>query len=241
MRATASTDRERQMLALWEATVGHDRWQRDDALLGIAAPAPRGLGARNLGLLALRNAIFNRQWSLRSACPACATECEFTVDCVALAEQLGAQPIEQCATIEWQGRSLSARAPTIDDLIAIAGETDSAAAARALLARCLEGADDLAIDDVALDLPAVEGLERHLEALDPAATIAFQLRCVGCGHDWPSLLDVGEALSAELQRAAERTLTEVDALARAYGWTEAEVLQLSPVRRAAYLQLVGAV
>lgn len=236
MRATTPTDRERQVLALWEATVGRDRWQRDDALLGIAAPAPRGLGARNLGLLALRNTIFNRQWSLRSACPACATECEFAVDCVALAEQLGAQPIEQCAAIEWQGRSLTARAPTIDDLIAIAGEADSADAVRALLARCLEGADELAIDG-----PAVEGLERHLEALDPAATIAFQLRCVGCAHEWSSLLDVGEALSAELQRAAERTLTEVDALARAYGWTEAEVLQLSPLRRAAYLQLVEAV
>lgn len=235
MRATASTDRERQVLALWEATVGRDRWQRDDALLGIAAPAPRGLGARNLGLLALRNAIFSRQWSLRSACPACATECEFTVDCVALAEQLGAQPIEPSATIEWQGRSLAARAPTIDDLIAIAGEADSADAARALLVRCLEGTDDLAVDGA-----AVEGLERHIEALDPAATIAFQLHCVGCSHEWSSLLDVGEALSAELQRAAERTLTEVDALARAYGWTEAEVLQLSPVRRAAYLQLVEA-
>lgn len=241
MRATASTDRERQMLALWEATVGRDRWQRDDALLGIAAPAPRGLGARNVGLLALRNTIFNRRWSLRSACPACATECEFTVDCVALAEQLGAQPIEQSTAIEWQGRLLLARAPTIDDLIAIAGKADSDDAARVLLVRCLEGADELAIDGLALDGPAVEELERHLEALDPAATIAFQLCCVGCGHEWSSLLDVGEALAAELQRAAERTLTEVDALARAYGWTEAEVLHLSPVRRAAYIQLVGAV
>lgn len=235
MRATASTDREHEVLALWEATVGRDRWQRDDALLGIAASVPRGLGARNLGLLALRNTIFNRQWPLLSACPACATECEFTVDGVALAEQLGAQPIEQCATLEWQGRSLVARAPTIDDLIAIAGEADSADAARALLARCLEGADDLAIDGA-----AVEGLERHLEALDPAAMITFQLHCVGCAREWSSLLDVGEALTAELQRAAERTLIEVDALARAYGWTEAEVLQLSPVRRAAYLQLVEA-
>ncbi|MGD9881320.1 hypothetical protein [Reyranella sp.] len=210
-------------------------------MLGIAAPALRGLGARNLGLLALRNTIFNRQWSLRSACPACATECEFTVDCVALAKQLGAQPTGQCATIEWEGRSLATRAPTIDDLIAIAGVADSADAARALLARCLESAEGLTIDDLALDGPAVGGLERHLEALDPAATIAFQLHCVGCSHEWSSLLDVGEALSAELQRAAERTLTEVDALARAYGWTEAEVLQLSPIRRAAYLQLVEAV
>lgn len=236
MRATASTDRERQVLALWEATVGRDRWQRDDALLGLATPAPRGLGARNLGLLALRNAYFNRRLPLRSTCPACATECGFTVDCVVLAEQLGAQPLAGSGTIDWQGRSLVVRAPTVDDLMAVAGEADGAASARALLARCLEGADDLALDE-----RTVETLERHLEALDPAATITFQLCCVGCASEWSSLLDIGEALSAELQRAAERTLTEVDALARAYGWTEGEVLQLSPVRRAAYLQLVEAV
>lgn len=235
MRATASADRERQVLALWEETVGLDRWQRDDALLGGEAPAPRGLGARNLGLLGLRNRLFNRRWPLRSACPACATECEFTVDCVSLVDQLGAPPVEQRAVVEWDGRSLSARAPTVDDLIAIAREADSASAARALLLRCLDGATDLPND-----ARAIEGLERHLEALDPAASITFALRCVACTHEWSSLLDVGEALSAELQRAAERTLTEVDALARAYGWTEAEVIRLSPNRRAAYLQLVGA-
>mgnify|MGYP001788484044 CR=1 FL=1 len=40
--------------------------------------------------------------------------------------------------------------------------------------------------------------------------------------------------------AAERVLLDVDALARCYGWTESEVLRLSPTRRAAYLQLAAA-
>jgi hypothetical protein len=235
MPATASTDRERQVLDLWERTVGLDRWQRDDALLGRETPAPRGLGARNLGLLMLRNALFNRRWSLRSTCPACATECEFTVDCVSLAEQLAGHPSEERAIVDWEGRSLTARAPTVDDLIAIAREVDGDSAVRALLVRCLDGASDLPIDDRTID-----GLDARLEALDPAASITFQLHCIACDREWTSPLDVGEALSAELQRAAERTLTEVDALARAYGWTEADVMQLSPVRRAAYLQLVGA-
>jgi hypothetical protein len=43
-----------------------------------------------------------------------------------------------------------------------------------------------------------------------------------------------------LQLAAERLLLDVDALARAYGWSEAQVLALPPLRRAAYLQMVGA-
>jgi hypothetical protein len=41
----------------------------------------------------------------------------------------------------------------------------------------------------------------------------------------------------KVQLAAERLLLDIDTLARAYGWTESDVLRLSPVRRAAYVQM----
>ncbi|HJQ82925.1 MAG TPA: GNAT family N-acetyltransferase, partial [Candidatus Binatia bacterium] len=53
-------------------------------------------------------------------------------------------------------------------------------------------------------------------------------------------LDVGRLLWEKVQIAAERLLLDVDALARAYGWTEREILSLSPGRRAAHLQIVSA-
>src|SRR5206468_730296 len=43
-----------------------------------------------------------------------------------------------------------------------------------------------------------------------------------------------------LPRFAGRLLREVDALARAYGWREPDILALTPWRRDAYLQLVNA-
>ena len=70
--------------------------------------------------------------------------------------------------------------------------------------------------------------------------VSFALECPDCGHRWPAPVDVAEALWMEVQRAAERLLAEIDALARAYGWSEEEIVSLSPVRRAAYLQLVSA-
>ncbi|MGH8445497.1 MAG: hypothetical protein ACREVL_09520, partial [Solimonas sp.] len=57
--------------------------------------------------------------------------------------------------------------------------------------------------------------------------------------EWPALIDIAEALWQELRSRAEKILLEVDALASAYGWSEEQVLALSPVRRAAYLQLAG--
>jgi hypothetical protein len=234
MPSAIPVDRDARVLQLWERAVGLDRWQRDDALLEDAPASPRGLGARNGALLTLRGGLFGRAWTLKSACPACATECEFEIDCQELAANLQGEPAEDGATCDWSGRSLGLRAPTVDDLEAIGRQADRSSAVRALLTRCVVGD----FDPADADDSAIEALGRHIEQLDPGAVVAFQLGCPACRHEWSSVLDPGEAVWAELQRAAERTLVEIGALARAYGWTETEVMRLSPLRRAAYLQLV---
>ncbi len=55
-----------------------------------------------------------------------------------------------------------------------------------------------------------------------------------------SAFDVGALLWEELVAQARGLLAEVHVLARAYGWSEAEVLELSRSRRAAYLAMVAA-
>ena len=235
MSSAASSDREKTILDLWERGAGLDRWRRDDALLAEGGGAPRGLGARNIALLAVRNLLFGGVWNLRCSCPNCAAESEFEVNGVALAEELSRAKTVNAATFEWGGSAVVGRAPTVDDLIAVSTRNDSRAAiARALLERCMEGNVE------ALDLTeaAIEEFGDRIEHLDPAAVIGFDVVCPACTHGWSATLDVGDALWIELRRAAERTLIEIDALARAYGWSEEQVLRLSPMRRAAYLQLV---
>jgi hypothetical protein len=237
MGAPAAGECEPRILALWERGVGLTRWAREDSLLGALGAAPAELGARNAALLRLRGTLFDRRWLLCSRCPACTADCEFVVDCMALADQLSAiAPTPSTARVSHAGRSIALRAPTVNDLREIAVLPDAQSAARALLTRCVS--DGEALDE--LDDEAVADLSTHFEGLDPGALVSFALNCPSCGHDWSATIDVGNALWCELQRAAERALIEVDALARAYGWTEHEVLSLSPVRRAAYLQLVGA-
>lgn len=237
MPAPSYHDREMGILRLWESAVGLPRWQRDDALLAANGSPPTGLGVRNSVLLTIRGALFDRRWPLKSQCSACGSDCEFKADSVALAEELGRlTPPEISTAIVWAGQSLVLRAPTVDDLRAISHYQDSRDAMSALLARCLSG--DLDLSD--MDDEKIDELSRSLEALDPGAIVSFQLRCPTCDTEWPAVIDVGEAIWSELQHAAERSLIEVDALARAYGWTEDQVMGLSPTRRAAYLQLVGA-
>ncbi|MBS0522979.1 MAG: hypothetical protein JSS04_05010 [Proteobacteria bacterium] len=237
MSPAMSPNREKTILDLWERAAGLDRWKRDDALLAEEGAAPRGLGARNIGLLSIRTFLFGRFWKLRSNCSNCGTEIEFEVNGAALAQDLPRAATAGVAVLDWGGGTVVARAPTVDDLIAVATRHDTRqAVVRALVERCTEGT----VEALELTEAAVEEFGDRLEQLDPAAIVGFDVVCPVCNHGWPATLDIGDALWIELRYAAERTLVEIDALARAYGWSEDEILRLSPVRRAAYLQLVEA-
>lgn len=230
MERSPPSGRDARLLGLWEAAVGQGGRRRAAALV----PDEGGtLGARNLALLALRNALFDRRWPFASRCPECAETCEFEVDARAFAEELGRlTPERPAGIIEWEGRAIAARPFTAGDLEAVARCPDRRTAARALIGLAVEGMETESLSD-----EEVEIVGDRLEALDPAAAVAFDLGCPTCGTRWSAALDIAEALWSEVQRASERVLTEIDALARAYGWTEAEVLALSPLRRAAYIQL----
>lgn len=234
MDRSASADREMRILELWERAVGLDRWRRDDALLAAVRTVPKALGARNAALLEIRNSLFARTWPFQSRCPGCGLPCGFEIDSVALADEIGRLEVAESVRFEWAGRSVIARPPTSDDLKAVSSCADASSAIAALLARCVTGeiepsrAGDIEFEEIGW----------RLEQLDPGAAISFALVCPACRAEWSADVDVGDALWAELKRAAEQSLVEIDALARVYGWTEAEIMHLSPTRRAAYLQLV---
>lgn len=235
MSRARSHSREQDILTLWERGIGLSRFARDDAMLANDTPPPAGLGRRNAALLTLRTSLFDGHWSLRSRCPTCGQDCEFACDSQVLADQIGALPAAAETHFDWNGRSISLRPPEIDDLQAVSNESDLGRAARALLLRC--ASDGLAIEEV--DEPALLELGDRLEQLDPGAVLSFALDCPSCRHGWAAVVDVGDAVWTELQRAAEGLLLQVDGLARAYGWTEGEIMRLSPLRRAAYLQMAA--
>jgi hypothetical protein len=81
--------------------------------------------------------------------------------------------------------------------------------------------------------------EDALEALDPNAELSLSVHCGVCGQHSLAQLDLGVLLWDEIDGHAHALLAEVDTLARAYGWTESEVLALSAARRAAYLAMVS--
>jgi hypothetical protein len=220
------------LVALWER--GAPLHPLDRALVLCAAAradvpparlADLPLGEVNRALLEVRRASFGPHLGARVSCERCGAALEMARDADALAAGL-ATP----AAVGADADDLL-RAPTMRDLAAVAGEANPAAAALALARRCA------AVGDCDASL---EEIERRLEALDPAADVALDVTCDACGHAWPASLDLGAFLWTEVTARARAVIADVDRLARAYGWTEREVLGLSPQRRAAYLELCSA-
>lgn len=242
-----------ELLVLWEHALGQRAAVRDDALLkALDGPglAPRRLGERNARLLGLHVRCFGSELVLLSHCPACGSAAEFGSDCEALASQFLPSLAEPAPhRLEAHGHAIEFRLPEAADIDAAAlstatamDATDDDAFAQALLARCVVACthDGAPVPTHALPTALLDALSQRMEALDPAASVSFALECPACANPWSARLDVGQLLWQKLQASAERVLLDVDALARAYGWTEPEVLRLSPTRRAAYLQLAAA-
>ena len=146
------------------------------------------------------------------------------------------EPIE-VALGEWTVRF---RLPTPADLLAV-GQPAPAEARSLLLERCVVTITRNGQPATAADLPAdvQEKLAEAVAQADPDADLRLDAPCPACGHHTSAVIDAVSFLWAELDAWARGTLTEVHLLASTYGWTEPEVLALSPRRRHHYLELAG--
>jgi hypothetical protein len=231
--------RDEALLALWERGLSHPVHARGDALLQNEAP-PRSLGERTVRLLKLHSTFFGRHVDLLSHCPQCDSVAQFTSDCEQLMAHMPLIADDAPHRLELDDLEIQFRLPVGADLAAAAGGDSDEHFARYVLQRCVlsctragKGVELSAVPDAVLD-----ALSRRIEHLDPGSTISFAVECPQCGTRWNAPLDVGRLVWQKVQVAAERLLLDIDALARTYGWTEDEVLRLSPARRAAYLQIV---
>lgn len=236
--------RDQALLELWEHGLGHPAPARGDALLraddDLAAPAT--LGERTVRLLKLHAALFGTEVELLSRCPACHSTVNFASDCAGLLARLPLPAIDALHRLEADGITIEFCLPSSADVAATSNEQTDESFARRLIDGCVLAAtrdgEEVAVSE--LSDAALDAVSRQMETLDPAAVVSFAVACPECERQWNAPLDVGQLVWQKVQVAAERLLLDVDALARAYGWTEREVLSLSPARRAAYLQIVTA-
>lgn len=218
-----------RLLDAWEVGWGRGPLDRGLAMLAadpsvdVSALARLTMGERDRALFALRSALFGTLVEAVSACPRCATEVEVVFHHQDLWGTAGMAP----PSVDVRGARY--RLPTSADLAALVDGVPPSDASAELVRRC-------ALGESSADPDAVVAA---WAAADPFLDVALRLACPDCGQEWSEPFDIVSYLWSELDSWCRRTLLEVHDLARAYGWSEAEVLAMSAWRRQCYLGLVG--
>jgi hypothetical protein len=195
---------------------------------------------RDLALVALRRLTYGDRLDVELACTTCEARHDVTIDLDRLV-----RPDEPPAsvTVEMFGHRVVARLPTAGDQVHV---VDAAGDKRAHLLGCVvRSIDDrsgpFTIDDVQALAPALRAeLEQAIEAALPDIDLVLITTCPACEAAIEAPVQLAQIVLAELQERSRHLLREIHVIARAYHWSEREILDLAVSRRRAYLALIDA-
>ena len=197
------------------------------------------IGRRDERLLELRERLFGREMAGVAACPSCGGRLEMALDAADL-RTVSANAAAGELALNSAGYEVRFRPPNTQDLLA-SSQAEPGMRQQLVLRRCVLAVerDGAAANPEALPAEVIDRVTEQMARADPLADVQLALSCPACGHQWRAAFDIASFLWSEIEAAAGRLLREVHRLAAAYGWSEGEILALSPMRRQYYLAMVG--
>jgi hypothetical protein len=221
-----------ELLSVWESGRRQIPLRRALTILAAACPeasadslARLTIGQRDTRLLALRQLMFGSEITGVTDCPECGEKIELRFSCSHIRSTTEAEPPNELV-IQANGGEVRFRLPTSADLLAINDPEQ-------LLERCLMNHGNRLTENFRA------AISEKMSSADPMADVHLPLDCPSCAHKWKAPFDIVAFLWREISAAARRLLREVHTLASAYGWTEGEILSLSPARRRTYLEIAN--
>ncbi len=224
-----------RILYAWELGINRSSIDRALVLLWAGMPehssshADLPLGLRDRHLLELRGKTFGDVLNCKTECPRCEEVLEFSLSVSVLSETLSIPTNEnlQIGEEEFQLTPLTSR-----HMAEAAGSVDP------------EEASDMLREKIcgrhASDIPETfkEELKNHIERRESGSELPLSFTCVNCDHRWSERFNIGNFFWIELEAKAKRLLAEISEIARTFGWSEKDILDLSPHRRQSYLSFV---
>jgi hypothetical protein len=204
--------------------------------------AQLSIGDRDSRLFLLRKWLFGSQMVNVSNCPQCTASVEWEMSTDYF---LPKEVREPAAPREYKLKvghyELRYRLPNSDDI------------SNVLKNKVYQDRPDKVLKDCVLDLKyrgkdftktkfpesVLKRLDVQIGRDDPHANISILLNCGVCSHQWEIHFDILGYLWAELDNWAKHLLQDIFTLARAFKWSEKDILEMSSLRRRTYLQMLA--
>lgn len=203
-----------------------------------AATVRRWTLARRLqALLAVRCAdAADARASATLTCAACGGRFEIDLPLAGCLQPVDETPLQVPLPA---GPCVTVRLPTADDLAAwrAAAQPDEPTLAASLVLT-IDG--QAPVPGLQLETATVDAIAEALAARDPFTALQVQAPCPDCGHDNMADLALDTLLLRDFAAQQRQLLDDVTVLARAFHWSEAQILALPAWRRAHYLARIDA-
>ena len=238
---------EHDLLNIWERGLGLHPIDQALVMLDIADTNERSkelmnlsIGQRDMLLMKLRQLTMGSHAAGKSQCPHCNEQVEFDIDLAELSRAHAMDAPAREFTFEEKGYRLFGKVPDSLDIAAAAQCNDELSARYILLQRCIlkaeyEG-DNITWDEVPEDI--IFSFSEETLRTDPMAEVQFSVSCPTCSYQWPEVFDIVSYFWSEISDYVKRLLRDVHLLARVYGWSEADILAMSPNRRRIYMEMI---
>lgn len=243
MRALTARD----MLTIWERGVGQSVQQRALTILSVGFQEisietllDLSIGQRDRQLTRLRARTLGPLFSGLVICPSCREQVEITFTESEICSQ---DPGESNGPVPLRMNEhvVTFRPPTTADLLHVESVQDPEDARRRLIHRCVmrvqANGNDVPVDAMTDGL--LKSMSTQIEKLDSFADVRLQVSCAACHKQSQILFDISRFFWSEIAVHARRLLSEVHLLARAYAWSEEDILSMSAARRGMYLDMVS--
>jgi hypothetical protein len=236
-----------RLLNIWERGRSKGLVEQGLILLAEACPSVPAkalteipIGRRDALILRLRERTFGPRIVGLATCLGCGEQMELTISVADILHgQEGNSSLPMA--LDLQGYEVRFCLPCSRDLFAAVATGSPEAAYHCLIEKSVLIAYYKKQRISAHNLPAdvVEAMAESMLKSDPQADVQMEIICSSCGHKFQQAFDIISFFWREIDSWARRTLREVDHLARAYGWSEAEILSLSSWRRQCYLDILN--
>jgi hypothetical protein len=242
-----------EQLNVWEQ--GQKQTFHQRALLLLAASCSDisiselvqlSIGQRDRYLLALQELTFGQQLACLVKCPECKEQLDLafkTTEILAGNYDLGREITElaEIQSLNVENYKVDFRLPNSLDMIELENIQDKRLPRQRLLERCflmtVHNEEQVSFDQLPPNV--IEAVTERMAQVDSQSDVQLSLVCPACAHQWLATFDIVSFLWNEISMMAQRILYEVHVLAKAYGWSETEILTMSPFRRQCYLEMAG--
>lgn len=239
---------ETELLNLWESCVDKPLMETSLHLIATASSDPDlsgiaslSIGQRDARLLQLREWMFGTRLKNVAECPHCTEKIEWENEVKDLRLQPLLPGIGKIFDVKIGTYNISFRLPTSHDLFHLK-QASSLKSENELLNRCITAISKENERMITSDLPVniIEKINELMSKEDPQADIMMLVTCPSCERQWESGFDIQSYLWTEINSWAKQILREIFILAKYFGWSEREILEIGPKRRKLYLEMVRA-